>query len=56
MDWAAHVQGSGQGSELEMNRKSDGSYLEKVEFLRRVDERKEELMDNAGTSTKRRKL
>ncbi|KAJ2930970.1 hypothetical protein H1R20_g6125, partial [Candolleomyces eurysporus] len=56
MDWTAHVQGSGQGSELEMNRKSGGSYLEKVEFLNRVDERKEELLDNAGSSMKRRKL
>ncbi|RXW23520.1 hypothetical protein EST38_g2356 [Candolleomyces aberdarensis] len=56
MDWTAHVQGSGQGSELEMNKKSGGSYLEKVEFLNRVDERKEELLDNAGSSMKRRKL
>jgi hypothetical protein len=39
-----------------MNRKSGSSYLEKVEFLNRVDERKEELLDNAGGSTKRRKL
>jgi len=57
MDWRAHIQkheGSGLKDELEANRRS-GGYLEKVEFLKRVDERKEDAIE-AGKSTKRRKL
>jgi hypothetical protein len=57
MDWRAHVQeqeGSGLKDELEANRRS-GGYLEKVDFLKRVDERKEEAIE-ASKSFKRRKL
>ncbi|KAL7285838.1 hypothetical protein ACG7TL_000947 [Trametes sanguinea] len=45
MDWRAHVEGeaaaSGVKDELEANRRG-GGYLEKVEFLQRVEARKEE--------------
>jgi hypothetical protein len=59
MDWRAHIQteqemGSSLKDELEAHRKA-GGYLEKVEFLKRVDERKEENMDDLKSS-KRRKL
>jgi hypothetical protein len=57
MDWRTHVQaqeGSGIKDELEANRRS-GGYLEKVEFLKRVDERKEDVIE-ASKSSKRRKL
>ncbi|KAF8156988.1 bucentaur or craniofacial development-domain-containing protein, partial [Crassisporium funariophilum] len=59
MDWRAHVQaeqesGSSVKDELEANRRG-GGYLEKVEFLKRVEERKEENLD-ALKSKKRRKL
>ena len=40
--------------ELEANRRS-GGYLEKIEFLKRVDERKEEALE-ANKSNKRRRL
>jgi hypothetical protein len=57
MDWRAHVN-SGTNSqlkdELEANRRG-GGYLEKVEFMKRVDERKEAALD-AVKSGKRRKL
>lgn len=57
MDWRTHVraqEGSGLKDELEANRRS-GGYLEKVEFLKRVDERKEDVIE-ASKSSKRRKL
>ncbi|EIW65074.1 uncharacterized protein TRAVEDRAFT_109648 [Trametes versicolor FP-101664 SS1] len=47
MDWRAHVEGedtSGVKDELEANRRG-GGYLEKVEFLQRVETRKEEVLD-----------
>ncbi|KAH9891137.1 bucentaur or craniofacial development-domain-containing protein [Cubamyces lactineus] len=49
MDWRAHVEGAAAtGStvkdELEANRRG-GGYLEKVEFLQRVEARKEEVLD-----------
>ncbi|KAI0825248.1 bucentaur or craniofacial development-domain-containing protein [Trametes gibbosa] len=47
MDWRAHVEGesaSGVRDELEANRRG-GGYLEKVEFLQRVEARKEEVLD-----------
>ncbi|OJT13206.1 SWR1-complex protein 5 [Trametes pubescens] len=47
MDWRAHVEGedaSGVKDELEANRRG-GGYLEKVEFLQRVETRKEEVFD-----------
>lgn len=57
MDWQSHVQaqeGSGLKDELEANRRS-GGYLDKVEFLKRVDERKGDVIE-ASRSSKRRKL
>jgi len=55
MDWRAHVQGSESGlkDELEANRRS-GGYIEKIEFLNRVEERKANVME-AGKSSKRRR-
>ncbi|KAI0367496.1 hypothetical protein BV20DRAFT_1123468 [Pilatotrama ljubarskyi] len=55
MDWRAHVEGDGDSSvkdELEANRRG-GGYLEKVEFLQRVEARKEEVLD--ATKGKRRR-
>ncbi|KAF9041405.1 bucentaur or craniofacial development-domain-containing protein [Panaeolus papilionaceus] len=59
LDWQAHVQdqarsGSSLQDELEANRRG-GGYLEKVEFLRRVEDRKEETIESLK-SNKRRKL
>jgi hypothetical protein len=55
MDWRAHVNAepSDMKDELEANRRG-GGYLEKVEFLNRVDARKEDALE-AGKSTKRRR-
>ncbi|KAI0651418.1 bucentaur or craniofacial development-domain-containing protein [Trametes meyenii] len=47
MDWRAHVEGEAAPEvkdELEANRRG-GGYLEKVEFLQRVEARKEEVLD-----------
>ncbi|OSD05795.1 hypothetical protein PYCCODRAFT_1475278 [Trametes coccinea BRFM310] len=56
MDWRAHVEGeaaaSGVKDELEANRRG-GGYLEKVEFLQRVEARKEEVLD--ASKAKRRR-
>ena len=57
MDWQTHVhseQHSGLKDELEANRKA-GGYLEKVQFLKRVEERKDGTLESLK-STKRRKL
>jgi len=59
MDWKAHVAaeaaaGTGVPDELELNRRG-GGYLERVEFLDRVGDRREELLEK-GKSTKRRKI
>ncbi|KIM42308.1 hypothetical protein M413DRAFT_444734 [Hebeloma cylindrosporum] len=59
MDWQRHIQteqqaGSSLKDELDANRRA-GGYLEKVEFLKRVEERKEENLD-AIKSNKRRRL
>jgi len=59
IDWRAHIQaeqeiGSSLKDELEAHRRT-GGYLEKVEFLKRVEDRKEENLD-AMKSSKRRKL
>ena len=57
MDWQTHIhteQHPGLKDELEANRKA-GGYLEKVQFLKRVEERKDETIE-ALKSTKRRKL
>jgi len=55
MDWRAHVstqETSGLKDELEANRRG-GGYLEKVEFLQRVDDRKADALD--ASKTKRRR-
>ncbi|EGO03457.1 hypothetical protein SERLA73DRAFT_149756 [Serpula lacrymans var. lacrymans S7.3] len=57
MDWRTHVNselGTGMKDELEANRRG-GGYLEKVEFLRRVENRKEDALE-ASKSTKRRRV
>lgn len=57
MDWQTHIQNeqaSGIKDELEANRRS-GGYLEKVEFLQRVGDRKEENLETLR-SRKRRKI
>lgn len=57
MDWRAHVEGEGGSSglkdELEANRRG-GGYLEKVEFLRRVEERKEDVVEASKGGKRRR--
>lgn len=57
MDWRSHVASaqtsSGLKDELEANRRG-GGYLDKVEFLNRVEERKEDAFE-ATKSTKRRR-
>lgn len=59
MDWKKHVHSAEESSasikdELEANRRA-GGYLEKVDFLKRVEERKEEALESLK-SNKRRKL
>ena len=57
LDWKAHVDTSagesGLASELEANRRG-GGYLEKVEFLQRVEDRKNESLE-ANKDQKRRR-
>ena len=56
MDWRAHVAaeaGSGLQEELDANRKG-GGYLEKVDFLKRVDERKDDILEASRSSKRRR--
>ena len=56
MDWKAHVSTTSDTSlkdELDANRRG-GGYLEKVEFLQRVEERKDQAFE-ANKSTKRRR-
>ena len=55
MDWRAHVEGESSSTikdELEANRRG-GGYLEKQEFLQRVEARKEDVLD--ATNGKRRR-
>ncbi|EAU81462.1 hypothetical protein CC1G_05292 [Coprinopsis cinerea okayama7 len=57
IDWKSHLEsqkGTGVQEELEANRRG-GGYLEKVEFLQRVEERKDEHW-KAARSAKRRKI
>lgn len=56
MDWSAHVntqQDSAIKDELEANRRS-GGYLEKVEFLKRVEERKDDVIETSKSHKRRR--
>ena len=60
MDWQAHVRtevaaGSSVKDELDAHKRS-GGYLEKVEFLKRVEERKEERFETERGNSKRRKI
>lgn len=53
MGWQSHVSAEGLKDELEANRRS-GGYLEKVEFLQRVDDRKEDALEANKTGKRRR--
>lgn len=56
MDWKSHVTGAQDPAlkdELDANRRG-GGYLEKVDFLQRVGERKDEAFE-ANKSSKRRR-
>ncbi|ESK96389.1 craniofacial development protein 1 [Moniliophthora roreri MCA 2997] len=56
MDWRSHVsseQDSGLSDELTANRRG-GGYLEKVEFLERVNERKEDVLEQNKGAKRRR--
>ncbi|KAG9218176.1 hypothetical protein CCMSSC00406_0008115 [Pleurotus cornucopiae] len=58
MDWRAHVAaeaGSGLQEELDVNRKG-GGYLEKVDFLGRVDGRKDGILEASRSSCLCRRL
>ncbi|KAF8838938.1 hypothetical protein BDN67DRAFT_970819 [Paxillus ammoniavirescens] len=56
MDWRSHLgsQSSDIKDELDANRRG-GGYLEKVEFLKRVEDRKEDALESSK-SNKRRKM
>ncbi|KAJ3935785.1 MAG: bucentaur or craniofacial development-domain-containing protein [Lentinula lateritia] len=58
MDWRSHVSKQDNNAlkdELEANRKQGGGgYLEKVEFLERVSERRESLLDSSKSAKRRR--
>jgi len=58
LDWKAHVDPSSAGesklvSELEANRRG-GGYLEKVEFLQRVEDRKNQTLEGNKDHKRRR--
>lgn len=53
MDWQSHVADGPDQDELEANRRG-GGYLEKVEFLQRVGDRKDEMLE-ASKGNKRRR-
>lgn len=54
MDWSKHVTPSDK-DELEAQRHGGGGYIDKVEFLNRVEERKETMLSE-NSSSKRRRL
>jgi len=54
MDWRAHVTSSDVKDELDANRRG-GGYLEKMDFLQRVEDRREDVFE-ANKSNKRRKI
>lgn len=55
MDWKAHLNSHGAVTkdELEANRRS-GGYLGKIEFLQRVSERKDDVLEENQTKKRRR--
>lgn len=55
MDWKAHISSDGvvTKDELEANRRS-GGYLGKVEFLQRVSERKDNILEETQAKKRRR--
>jgi len=53
MDWKAHVDSDGVKDELDANRRS-GGYLGKVEFLQRVSERKDDVLEENRAKKRRR--
>ncbi|KAJ3546769.1 hypothetical protein NMY22_g1928 [Coprinellus aureogranulatus] len=55
MDWAKHVTRDDKDA-LEAQRRGGGGYLDKVEFLNRVEERKESVLSESASASKRRRL
>ncbi|KAF8639270.1 hypothetical protein AX16_010342 [Volvariella volvacea WC 439] len=67
MDWRAHIQSESTSSgvsitnsgalkdELDAHRRGGAGYLDKVEFLNRVDERKGEILESMKSQGKRRR-
>ena len=55
MDWKAHLNSDGATTkdELEANRRSEG-YLGKIEFLQRVSERKDSILEETQAKKRRR--
>jgi hypothetical protein len=53
MDWRTHVTSSDVKDELDANRRGCG-YLEKMDFLKRVEDRREDAYE-ASKSNKRRR-
>lgn len=53
MDWSKHVTPDDK-DELEAQRRGGGGYLDKVEFLNRVEERKESVLSENSASKRRR--
>lgn len=55
MDWRAHVQTQEPTLKDELNgHRRGGGYLEKVAFMQRVDERKDDLLEANKTGKRRR--
>lgn len=53
MDWREHLNASQDSHQVEANRKGSG-YLDKVEFLQRVEARKETFLDTSKAAKRRR--
>jgi hypothetical protein len=53
MDWSSHMQkvSSEVKEEVDANRKA--GYLDKVDFLKRVDERKDKILEKGSSRRKR---
>lgn len=53
MDWRAHVTSSDVKDELDANRRG-GGYLEKMDFLQRVEDRREDAFEENKSNKRRR--